>query len=190
VQFGQKSFLNTFFAYGNQEYEYRHNNNRSRYDGDAIYASIELFRHSLQKIKLQLTPLFAVDFQKAWSDNFIAADTAQKIERSSVGQTVLRIGLNSKFQSSDMINFRTRLQYGVQIGGDLYGAVRTSFLSNPGESRTLTGVNLGRNMFNVGVGIDIRNIKSQHSRLFADYDLDLGERSTAHTAQLGIVTTF
>ncbi|MDR1269893.1 MAG: autotransporter outer membrane beta-barrel domain-containing protein [Planctomycetaceae bacterium] len=157
---------------------------------NAVYASIEFFRHSLQKSKLQLTPLFAVDFQKAWSDNFIAADTAQKIERSSVGQTVLRIGLNSKFQSSDMINLRTRLQYGVQIGGNLYGAVRTSFLSNPGESRTLTGVNLGRNMFNVGVGFDIRNIKSQHSRLFADYDLDLGERSTAHTAQLGIVTTF
>jgi hypothetical protein len=190
VQITPESFLNTFFAYGNQEYEYRHNNSRSRYDGDAIYASIELFRYSLRKSKLQLIPLFAVDFQKAWSDGFVAADTAQKIEKSSAGQTMLRMGLNAKYQLSGIMNFRTRLQYGVQVGGEVYGSVRTSFLSNPGESRTLTGVNLGRNIFNAGVGIDIYNTKSKHSRLFADYDIDLGERSTAHTAQLGLVTTW
>jgi hypothetical protein len=154
-----------------------------------MYASIELFQTLLRKNGLQLIPLFAVDFQKSWSDGFTIADTAQKIDKNSLDQTVLRIGLNSKFQPADRLNFRTRLQYGVQVGGDLYGSARTSFVGTPNESRVLTGVNLGRNMFNVGIGTDIYTV-TKRTRLFADYDLDLGERSTAHTAQLGIVTTW
>ncbi|MDR2705060.1 MAG: autotransporter domain-containing protein, partial [Planctomycetaceae bacterium] len=189
-RFGQQSFLNAFFAYGNQDYEYRHNNYRTSYNGESIYASIEIFRTSLQKSNSQLIPLFAIDFQKAWADGFTAQDTAQKIDRSKLDQMVLRMGLNSKFQPKDFVHFRTRLQYGVQVNGETYGSAKTSFLSNPGESRTLTGVNLGRNMFNVGVGFDLYSTKSKNVRIFADYDFDLGERSNAHTGQLGLVTTW
>jgi hypothetical protein len=45
-------------------------------------------------------------------------------------------------------------------------------------------------MFNVGIGTDIYSSNSKRLKLFADYDLDLGERSTAHTGQLGFVTTW
>jgi hypothetical protein len=190
LRFGQKLFLNAFVAYGIQDYEYRHNNYRTSYNGNAMYASVELFKPSLQKDNSQFTPLVAVDFQKAWINGFTAEDTAQKINHSKLDQIVLRMGLNSKFQPKEFVNFRTRLQYGVQVGGETYGSVRTSFLTNPSESRTLTGVNLGRNMFNAGVGFDIYSNKFKHLRLFADYDFDLGERSTAHTGHIGIVTTF
>jgi autotransporter-associated beta strand protein len=185
-QFGTQLFLNAFLAYGNQDYEYRHNGNRSSYGGEAIYASLELFHTTLRKDRSQLMPLFAVDFQKAWTDGFTTNDTAQKINKSEMDQIVLRFGMNSKFQPKEFLSFRTRLQYGVLIGGDTYGAIQTSYLSNPRESRTLTGVNLGRNMFNVGVGLNIYDSKFKHSQFFADYDFDLSERSTAHTGQIGI----
>jgi autotransporter-associated beta strand protein len=186
-QFGTKLFLNAFFAYGNQDYEYQHNGVRSSYSGEAIYASLELFHTTLRKDNSQLQPLFAIDFQNAWMDGFTANDTAQKIDKSEIDQIVLRFGMNSKFQPKEFLSFRTRLQYGVLISGDTYGAVRTSYLSNPDESRMLTGVNRGRNMFNVGVGLNIYDCKFKHSRFFADYDFDLSERSTAHTGQLGLV---
>jgi autotransporter-associated beta strand protein len=185
-QFGQKLFLNSFFAYGNQDYEYKHNNSRTSYGGEAIYSSFEFFQTLLRKDNSQLMPLVAVDFQKAWTDGFITNDTAQKIDKSSLDQVVLRIGMNSKFRPKEFLNFRTRLQYGALISGDKYGNVRTSFLNKPTESRVLTGVNLGRNMFNIGVGFDIYDSKFKNSRFFADYDFDLGERSTAHSGQLGI----
>ncbi|MDR0704164.1 MAG: autotransporter outer membrane beta-barrel domain-containing protein, partial [Planctomycetaceae bacterium] len=190
LQFGYNTFLNTSIAYGAQDYQYRHNSNRNSYSGDAMYASIELFRSVLWKNNLQLIPLFALDFQKAWSDGFTTNDTNQVIAKSTIDQTVLRIGLNSQFQPTDLLNFRTRLQYGIQVGGDLYGSVKTSYLATPNQSQNLTGVNLGRNRLSIGVGTDIYTSNNKRTKLFADYDLDLGERSTAHTGQLGFVTTW
>jgi hypothetical protein len=195
-------FLNALFAYGNQDYEYQHNDqfstndNRASYSGEAIYTSLELFHTTLRKNNTQLMPLFAIDFQKAWMDGFTTHatatnndttnNTAQKIDKSSLDQIVLRFGMNSKFQPKEFLSFRTRLQYGVLVNGDKYGSAKTSFLANPTESRVLTGVNLGRNMFNIGVGLNIYDSKFKHSRFFADYDFDLGERATAHSGQLGI----
>jgi uncharacterized protein with beta-barrel porin domain len=80
---------------------------------------------------------------------------------------------------------RTRLQYGYQVAGDLYG-VSKSIIG--GSTQTFRGVNLGRNTFNAGIGGDIPLTKS--SRLFADYDFNLGERSTSHTGQIGFVTNW
>jgi autotransporter-associated beta strand protein len=190
IQFGYNTFLNTAIAYGSQDYQYRHNISRNSYSGDAMYASIELFRSVLWKNNLQLAPLLAVDFQKAWSDGFTTADTNQVIAKSSLDQTVLRIGLNSQWQPTYLLNFRTRLQYGLQIGGDLYGSVKTSYLATPDQNHTLTSVNLGKNRLNLGFGTDIYTSNNKRTRLFADYDLDLGERSTAHTGQFGFITNW
>ncbi|MDR2114968.1 MAG: autotransporter-associated beta strand repeat-containing protein, partial [Planctomycetaceae bacterium] len=190
LQFGCNTALNASIAYGNQNYKYQHNYNRNNYNGDAMYASIELFRSAFWRNNWQLVPLFAVDFQKAWMKGFTTADTNQVVAKSTLGQTVLRIGLNSKFQPTDHIHFRTRLQYGIQVGGEVFSSVRTSYLNNPNQSRILTGVNLGRNMLNVGIGTDIYLSRTKRFRLFANYDFDFGERSTAHTGQFGFLTTW
>ncbi|MDR2754938.1 MAG: autotransporter outer membrane beta-barrel domain-containing protein, partial [Planctomycetaceae bacterium] len=100
-----------------------------------------------------------------------------------VDQTVLRIGVNSGYK-----NLRTRLQYGYQVGGDLYGISRTSIIGGNNNHRVLTGVNLGRNTLNLGFGGDFKIGK--RTKLFADYDFDLGEHSTAHTGQFGLMMTF
>lgn len=133
----------------------------------------------------------AVDFQKAWIDGFTeaAADVPQlSVAKSDLSQTVLRIGLNSKYTASDRLNLRTRLQYGVQVGGASQGRALTSLAANPGESRMLAGVNLGRNMLNVGLGGEWK--LTNRTRIFGDYDFDLGEKSTAHTGQFGFVTNW
>jgi autotransporter-associated beta strand protein len=184
------SFLNAAIAYGNQDYNYKRNNKSHIYNGDAMYAGIELFRPVLWRNDLQLVPLFAVDFQKAWMKGFTIADTNQVIEKSEIDQFVLRIGLNSKFQPANLLDFRTRLQYSIQVGGDQYGSVKTSYLHNPTHNRTLTSVNLGRNMLNVGVGTDLYISNNKCTRIFGDYDFDLREHSLAHTGQFGIITTW
>jgi uncharacterized protein with beta-barrel porin domain len=52
----------------------------------------------------------------------------------------------------------------------------------------LSGVNLGRHTLNIGFGGDFKI--GNRTKLFADYDLDLGEHSTAHTGQFGFVRYF
>jgi hypothetical protein len=111
--------LSGFLAYGNKNYKYRHNSSQTTYGGDAMSVSLELSRTWLRYSRLQLCPTFAADFQKTWTDGFTTADTDQIIEKSSIDQTVLRIGLNSQFQALERLNLRTRLQYGFQVAGDL-----------------------------------------------------------------------
>jgi uncharacterized protein with beta-barrel porin domain len=84
--------------------------------------------------------------------------------------------------NSQFGNLRTRLQYGYQVGGEEYG---TSNSIIGGTTQTFRGVNLGRNTFNAGIGGDLP--LTRNTRLFADYDFDLGERSAAHTGQIGFV---
>ncbi|MDR0338611.1 MAG: autotransporter outer membrane beta-barrel domain-containing protein, partial [Planctomycetaceae bacterium] len=104
------------------------------------------------------------------------------VGKSDVDQTVLRVGLNSNYK-----NFRTRLQYGYQFAGDLYGISSTSIVGG-NSHRNLTGVNLGRNTLNIGFGGDFKI--NRNTKLFADYDFNLGEHSTAHTGQFGLITNF
>jgi hypothetical protein len=96
-------------------------------------------------------------------------------------QTVLRVGVNSNYK-----NLRTRLQYGYQVSGDCYGISRTSITG--GNNRVLTGVNLGRHTLNAGLGGDFKIGK--RTKLFADYDFNLGEHSNAHSGQFGFVRYF
>ncbi|MDR1290154.1 MAG: autotransporter outer membrane beta-barrel domain-containing protein, partial [Planctomycetaceae bacterium] len=128
-----------------------------------------------------VSPLFAIDFQKAWSDGFKTnAYIPLTVNKGDIDQTVLRVGVNSNYK-----NLRTRLQYGYQIAGDHYGISRTSITSG---NRILTGVNLGRHTFNAGLGGDFKI--GNRTKLFADYDLDLGKHSTNHTGQFGFVRYF
>jgi outer membrane autotransporter protein len=178
--FTSSVFVNTFIGYGHQNYEFRNALNRTDYNGNSMYATVELSKQINYSRQLKLFPLLAVDFQKSWSDDFtvnVLPGLAQRIDNDSLDQTVLRIGLNSQFG-----NLRTRLQYGYQVGGEEYGMSRSIIGST---TQTFRGVNLGRNTFNAGIGGDIP--LTRNTRLFADYDFDLGERTTAHTGQIGFV---
>ncbi len=193
IHLAHRLYANTYLGYGHQEYSYRRyavGPDKTKYDGNAMYASIELFR-PIGYNHLTLFPLMAVDFQKAWIDGFTETPPSPSqisVAKSDVDQTVLRVGFNSKYAKGERINIRSQLQYGYQVGGDTQGATLTSLAVNPGDSRMLTGVNLGRNMFNAGIGSDLLLTTGKRTRLFMDYDFDLGERATAHTGQLGCST--
>jgi outer membrane autotransporter protein len=179
-------YANAFLGYGHQNYELRRNltNSNAKYNGDSFYTSLELYKPIHFRNKIILSPLVAIDFQKAWSDGFNVnvTDLPLAVGKSDIDQTVLRIGVNSSYR-----NLRTRLQYGYQVGGDLYGVSPTS-IAGGNNNRVLTGVNLGRNTLNLGFGGNFKIGK--RTKLFADYDFDLGKHSTAHTGQFGFVTIF
>ncbi|MDR2438297.1 MAG: autotransporter outer membrane beta-barrel domain-containing protein, partial [Planctomycetaceae bacterium] len=165
-------YLNTFLGYGNQHYELRQNFTNTDYDGDSFYTSLELYRSFHLRNKIILSPLIAHDFQKAWSEGFKVNVTGLPLSvgKNDLDQTVLRIGVNSSYK-----NLQTRLQYGYQIAGDLYSISRISITGS--NNRILTGVHLGRNTLNLGFGGDFKIGK--RTKLFADYDFDLGEHSTS-----------
>ncbi|MDR1290438.1 MAG: autotransporter domain-containing protein, partial [Planctomycetaceae bacterium] len=186
-------YANAFLGYGSQNYQLRQNqinpNQHTNYSGDSFYASLELFKPINLRNDLSVSPLVAIDFQKAWSDGFNVNVTniyfdnmPLTVKKGDIDQTILRVGVNSNYK-----NWRTRLQYGYQVAGDHYGISRTSIIGGDGN-RILTGVNLGRHTFNAGLGGDFQI--DNRTKLFADYDLDLGKHATSHTGQFGFVRYF
>jgi outer membrane autotransporter protein len=178
-------YANAFLGFGNQSYNLKNSNNiEYSGDGDSFYASLEFFKPINFRNGVTFSPLVAVDFQQSWSDGFNLniSGIPLSISNSDMKQTVLRAGINSTYK-----NFRSKLQYGYLVGGDLYGLSRAS-ITDGTNSRVITGVNLGRHNLNIGFGGDFKISKT--AKLFADYDLDLGENSTAHTGQVGLMIAF
>ncbi|MDR1141918.1 MAG: autotransporter outer membrane beta-barrel domain-containing protein [Planctomycetaceae bacterium] len=175
-------YANLFLGYGKQSYLLRQNQTNTGYNGDSMYASLEVFRPILLNNNLSVAPLIALDFQKAWSDGFNVnvANIPLAIKKGDIDQTVLRIGINSNYK-----NLRTRLQYGYQVAGDCYGIAQTSIT---GGNRILSGVHLGRHTLNVGLGGDFSI--NNRTKLFVDYDFDLGEHANTHSGQFGFVRNF
>jgi outer membrane autotransporter protein len=177
-------YANTFLGYGSQNYQLRQiQNQHTKFNGDSMYASLELFKPIYLRNNISVSPLVAIDFQKAWSDGFnINTIVPLTIKKGEMDQTILRLGANSNYK-----NWRTRL-HSCQLAGDLHGVSRTSITGGGNNNRILSGVNLGRHTFNAGFGGDFQI--NNRTKLFADYDLDLGKHATAHTGQFGFVRYF
>jgi hypothetical protein len=180
-----------FLGYGVQNYKYNHAGYATDYKGDSLYASMELARPLPLYAYGQLIPLFAIDFQKAWADAFIEGDPNNlglNIGKGDIDQLILRFGLNSKIMPTRQFQLRTRLQYGLQVAGDLYAAAQSSFIVNPTITQTIKSVKRGRNNLNVGFGTDIYTM-DELTRFFLDYDYNYNKKSNAHSIQIGVLTT-
>ena len=164
------------------------------YDGNTLYASAELVKPIHMQNNWVLLPLVGVDYQVAWTDGFAERGTgasAQVIDSANLDQLVIRTGLNSKVRMNCRFDLNARLQYGCQIAGKTYGSVNSVFASAPSSPvMNLRGVDLGRNQLNTGVGFQRYFGTAKRAYLFGDYAFDCGERTTAHTGQVGLICAF
>ncbi|MDR0391350.1 MAG: autotransporter domain-containing protein, partial [Planctomycetaceae bacterium] len=175
---------NTFLAYGSQHYKLQQNLNNTKYNGDSLYASLELLKPIYCHNNFAIAPLIAIDFQKAWTDGFNinVTEFPLAIDESEISQTMFRVGFNSNYQ-----NIRTRLQYSYQFAGNVYSISPTSIVGGKNK-RNITSVNLGRNSLNAGLGVDFKIYGN--TKLFADYDLKIKTHTITHSAQIGLITNF
>ncbi|MDR2168945.1 MAG: autotransporter domain-containing protein [Planctomycetaceae bacterium] len=185
--------VNVFLGYGVQNYKYNRAGYTTDYNGDSLYASMELIKPMQVYAYGQLIPVVAIDFQKSWSDAFVDGDAeltdlVLKIGKTNIDQTILRFGLNSKITPTRQFQLRTKLQYGLQVAGDLYASANTSFALNPTITQNIRSIKKGRHNLNIGFGTDLYTA-DETTKFFLDYDYNYNKRSNAHTIQLGVITT-
>ncbi|MCL2744459.1 MAG: autotransporter outer membrane beta-barrel domain-containing protein, partial [Planctomycetaceae bacterium] len=192
-QFGGVWEANGFLAYGSQNYR----GNRavsdgvvqSKYDGDSWYLTTELVRRVKLTREFTVLPTAAIDIQSAKSGAFAETGTSQFRQvygKSDLSQTVMRFGINSQWRMNDRARIDTRLQYGRQIGGSDTPSIQSVFAeSSVNTPMTFNGVKLGRDILNVGVGGRYFLTKSNRGIIFGNYDLDRGNRSLTHSAEMG-----
>ena len=184
---------NCFLAYGNQMYRGDRITYdgivQSKYGGDSWYATAELIRRTKLTKEFTVLPTLAIDFQTAQTKAFAESGSSRfrhVYERGELSQTVMRLGLNSLWRINERIRLDTRLQYGRQIGGSDTPSIRsvlaTSSIDNP---MTFQGVALGYDQLNVGVGGRYFMSEAHRSLVFGNYNFDRGNRSLAHSAEIG-----
>ncbi|GHT12422.1 hypothetical protein FACS1894170_07240 [Planctomycetales bacterium] len=191
---GGNTHTNFFLGYGHQEYTHDSEKTTSS-DGDALYTSVEVY-HSLRcyrtpKNSLRLFPLAAFDYQQSWADAagiFGGSESAMRVSKQQLYQGVIRTGINMKFDTSEGMAVRSRVQYGYLVTGNPYGAARASFVADSGSSQVFRSVNASRSNVNLGLGLDFAT--GTNYKLFLDYDCNYGDRMTAHSGQLGLATAW
>ncbi|MDR2346868.1 MAG: autotransporter outer membrane beta-barrel domain-containing protein, partial [Planctomycetaceae bacterium] len=185
--------VNVFLGYGVQQFKYTNSISAytTDYGGDALYASLEVFRPITIYTHSQLIPIAAIDFQKAWSDAFVEGDQNNlglQIGKSDINQAILRFGLNSKIVPTRQFQLRTRFQYGLQVSGDLYASAPTNFSVNPTITQNIRSVKRGRHNLNIGIGTDFYTLDDS-TRFFFDYDYNYNQKSNSHAIQIGLIST-
>ena len=186
--------LNTIIGFGSQDYKYKNMGNSTDYDGSSLFASIELSRPFLfadypdstgrRQTAARLVPLIAFDFQTASADSFVLYDPFLgnvRIEPENLESTAIRIGL-----LGEVWRFRTRVQYIRQIAGNDYVTSATSLVGDElAAAVPVRSIRWGKDWVNAGIGYEF--LATRHWHIFADYDLELGRRTTSHLGAINAV---
>ena len=196
INFFDQAYVSTFLGYGYQNYKmerlgfegYTH---RGAYDGDAGYASVEFSRPLLAGSVGALIPLVAFDHQTVWTNQFTeTGQWGQSMAGTRMGRTMLRFGVDSKWDAGDVMLFgtfdvSTRLQFAVLIDGDRKSTV-ASYFPMTGASMNLYGTDMGWAQANIGVTAS-GEYRSKY-RWFVDMDAYATDRMLALQGALGLST--
>jgi len=174
---------NMMIGFGSQDYTYKNTSGKSKFRGGSFFGSLELTR-SIPIADYRLTPLVALDFQSAMMDNFIVPGSGSVlVDPGDLSSAVVRVGL-----LGEIGRFRSRLQYMRQIAGEDVASSQTSIVGDLSASTEVRGTQWGKDWLNVGVGGEI--LRTQHWRIFADYNFDAGKRTMSHVGSLNTVLTW
>ena len=177
-------FLNAMAGFGNQDYSYKSGTSDSNFRGNSFFANLELLRpFSFSGYKM--TPLVAVDFQSVEMDDFSIydpiIDVNLRVAPGKLSSTAVRAGL-----LGEIWRFRTRVQYMRQIAGDDFILSRTTVMGDElAAAARVRGTQWGKDWLNAGIGGEL--LSTQHWQIFADYNFDLGRRTTSHLGSLNTV---
>jgi hypothetical protein len=176
--------LNVMVGFGNQNYQYKNTYRDSKFGGSSFFSSIELSR-PIPFSNFRLTPLVAVDIQSAQINNLFIVDpmlgSVLLVEPEDLDSTNIRVGL-----LGEVWKIRTRVQYMRQIAGNDSVTSQTTMIWDGITAATpVRSTEWGKDWLNIGIGGEL--LATRHWRIFADYDLDLGKRSTSHLGSLNTI---
>ena len=174
--------LHMMIGFGSQDYKYKGAYDNSEFRGSSLFASVELSR-PVSFSSFRVTPLVAMDFQSATMDDFIVYDPilgGLLIKPGDLDSAVVRVGL-----LGEAWRMRTRLQYMRQIAGEDFVDSQTSLTWDMSAVTSVRGTQWGKDWLNMGISGEL--LSTRHLRVFADYNFDLGKRTTSHLGSLNTV---
>jgi outer membrane autotransporter protein len=167
--------VNAMIAYGMQQYTYKGDGGKVKFDGDTIFGSLEFSRPFAAMPKLNLTPVVGIDFQGIGMDDLtvklpLSGDYDVPMKPDGLDTVMVRVGLHG-----ECFALRARAQYIRQVSGDDYMVSAATLRANTTNVRS---VQWGKDWVNVGLGYDF--VQMKNFRLSADYDFDISKNTSSH----------
>ena len=165
---------------------------KSKTDGDAFSASVELIRPIRYRSNLLLLPTIAFDFEQAWMKGYRESGglTALNYDKSTLERMMLRFGLDTEYAAGKNLDLKARIQYATQINSNEYPRVGVRFVNSTlTDQRTanIWGSRIGRDYLNLGIGMDWQLNAKRTTMLYINYDADLYNRATVHAGEFGLI---
>jgi outer membrane autotransporter protein len=174
---------NAMIAYGAQQYTYQSGGNKTKFDGDMIFGSLEFTRPFNVLPRLSLAPIVGVDFQSIGMDDFNITLPGtlgnMSIAPDGLDSVMVRVGLQGECFAA-----RVRAQYIRHVSKDDFMMSSITMIGTPGTTN-IRSVQWGKDWVNIGLGYDF--IQQQNFRLSADYDFDISKNTSSHLATLRAV---
>jgi uncharacterized protein with beta-barrel porin domain len=159
--------------------------------GHAVAASVELIKPIQWRDGLQIMPLAAFDYEKAWMDGYreSGGTTALFYDAASMERLTLRLGMETEYQWLDRLAVKTRVQYLARLAGDRFPAVGTKFVgaSNPRRWANIRGNRDDGNYINLGLGLNWAVRGRKDMSVYVNYDAKFGRRVASHAGEVGFM---
>ena len=185
-----------FVGYGIQRSDYRrfdmsgwHN---GRYDGNAVYASLQLSRPFKFNFApgLVVGPVLGLDYQRANVDSFNESGMAnnQRISAASHDVLTARLGVRANATVTDRMRWHGRVSYGKYLDGDNRPEVVSQFSSLSGAPEMhLYGVGLGGTRLEADAGFEVFIDSGKRFSAFGDYEYRHSGRENSHAGRYGLM---
>ena len=154
----------------------------SDYDGNTVFASIELARPIYLNTGVVLRPVVAFESENVWQDGFSEqGDSIYALEFEKVhnDRTFVRTGISGEFGAGNF-NLLGRVFYSHQLGGTAFSQGAARFNDGGNAFQRVRGVDLERNFLTFGAGGNFYLNPRKTQTVSANYDATMSEKSTSH----------
>lgn len=177
---------------GTDNFAALHERFKSKTDGNAFSASVELTRPIRYRSNLLLLPTIAFDFEQAWMKGYSEKGglTALKYDDSTLERMMFRFGLGTEYAVRKNLDLKTRIQYATQVNSIEYPRIDVQFINATLPTQRdadIWGSRIGRDYLNLGIGLDWQLNARRTTKLYINYDADVYKHATVHAGEVGLV---
>ncbi len=165
----------------------------SDFDGNSLFASLELSRPIYLNTGVVIRPLVAFESENVWQQSFEengASVYALEFSNTHNDRTFVRTGFTGEVGANNF-NLLGRVFYSHQLGGSAYSTTDTRFAQfPPGDYQRVRGVDLNRNFLTLGAGGNFYLNPRKTQTVSVNYDATVSEKSTSQVVYAGFTQLF
>jgi len=164
----------------------------SDFDGNTLFASIELARPFYLNTGVLVRPLVAFESENVWQQGFRESGSPFALQFDKVynDRTFVRTGLNAEIGAKNL-TLLGRAFYSHQLGGSAFSQNDVRFAAGGGTPFVrVRGIDLERHFATFGAGGNLYLNSRKTQTVAANYDATLSAKSTSHAAYLSFTQMF